>query len=108
MLARGGRGQVLDRIERERGEFFHRVRDAYLARARAEPLDALELDAIESDADLAEFDFGAFDAAVEAPSAGARPEAPRYDAEDAALGGTLTLENRASGGLDAVIALPVV
>jgi len=61
-------------------------------RAPAEPLGALELDAIESDADLAEFDFGAFDAAVETPSAAARPEGPRYDAEDAALGGTLTLD----------------
>ena len=26
-----------DRFERERGEFFERVRDAYLARAAAEP-----------------------------------------------------------------------
>jgi len=82
--------------------------------ARAQPLDALELDGIESDEDLAEFDFGAFDAAAEAPSAGARPEAPRYDAEDAALGGTLTLDDgvddeeiaRLAAALDEAPALP--
>ncbi len=88
--------------------------DARPARARAEPLDALELDAIESDADLAEFDFGAFDAAVESPSAAEAPQAPRYDAEDAALGGTLTLDAgvddeeiaRLAAALDEAPALP--
>lgn len=88
--------------------------DVRPARARAEPLDALELDAIESDADLAEFDFGAFDAAVESPRAAAGPQAPRYDAEDAALGGTLTLDAgvddeeiaRLAAALDEAPALP--
>ena len=31
------KGRVLDKFEREAGSFFTRVRDAYLARARAEP-----------------------------------------------------------------------
>jgi dTMP kinase len=30
-------GKTLDRFERERAEFFERVRDGYLLRARAEP-----------------------------------------------------------------------
>jgi dTMP kinase len=38
-LARNERaGRVLDKFERERATFFARVRDAYLARARAEPM----------------------------------------------------------------------
>jgi dTMP kinase len=31
------KGRTLDKFEREQGEFFTRVRDVYLERARAEP-----------------------------------------------------------------------
>lgn len=56
--------------------------------------DSLSLDLGEDavDSTLADFDFSAFDAAVDAPAASA--VAPgRFDAEDTALGGTLTLES---------------
>jgi len=35
--ARAGRTSAADRFERERAEFFERVREGYLARAAAEP-----------------------------------------------------------------------
>jgi dTMP kinase len=48
-----GRGLVPDRIERERDEFFERVRAAYLARAAAEPQRIRVLDASRPAADVA-------------------------------------------------------
>jgi len=45
---RGGR--ALDKFERERGEFFTRVRDTYLQRARAEPNRMRVIDATRSPA----------------------------------------------------------
>jgi dTMP kinase len=44
---------VPDRIERERDEFFERVRAAYLARAAAEPQRIRVLDASRPAADVA-------------------------------------------------------
>jgi dTMP kinase len=41
-------GMVRDRFERERAEFFERVRDGYLARARAEPGRMVVIDATRS------------------------------------------------------------
>jgi dTMP kinase len=43
-------GRALDKFERERGEFFTRVRDAYLRRARAEPRRMRVIDATRSPA----------------------------------------------------------
>ncbi len=48
-----GRDLVPDRIERERDEFFERVRAAYLARAAAEPQRIRVLDAARPAADVA-------------------------------------------------------
>ncbi|MFT3896510.1 MAG: dTMP kinase [Thermomonas sp.] len=48
-----GRDLVPDRIERERDEFFERVRTAYLARAAAEPQRIRVLDASRPAADVA-------------------------------------------------------
>ncbi|HET7127054.1 MAG TPA: dTMP kinase, partial [Lysobacter sp.] len=48
-----GRDLVPDRIERERDEFFERVRAAYLARAMAEPRRIRVLDAARPAADVA-------------------------------------------------------
>jgi dTMP kinase len=48
-----GRDLVPDRIERERDEFFERVRAAYLARAAAEPQRIRVLDASRPAADVA-------------------------------------------------------
>ena len=48
-----GRDLVPDRIERERDEFFERVRAAYLARAAAEPARIRVLDASRPAADVA-------------------------------------------------------
>ena len=48
-----GRDLVPDRIERERDEFFERVRGAYLARAAAEPQRIRVLDAARPAADVA-------------------------------------------------------
>jgi dTMP kinase len=41
-------GGVRDRFDRERAEFFERVREAYLARARAEPQRMAIIDAVAS------------------------------------------------------------
>lgn len=62
--------------------------------ARSEALDVIELDAGESDPGLAEFDFSAFDTALETADDTSSATAQRYriDAEEAALGGTLTLD----------------
>lgn len=63
--------------------------------AREPALDALESTEDDTDLSLSEFDFSAFDAAVE-PRAEVRSEPvhrPDFDADDAALGGTLTLDS---------------
>jgi dTMP kinase len=47
-LARSQRrdaGKLRDRFEREHADFFERVRDGYLSRARAEPLRMVVVDA---------------------------------------------------------------
>jgi dTMP kinase len=41
-------GGVRDRFDRERAEFFERVREAYLSRARAEPQRMAIIDAVAS------------------------------------------------------------
>jgi dTMP kinase len=46
--ARRNAGAVADRFENERAEFFERVRDAYLDRARAEPARIATIDAARS------------------------------------------------------------
>jgi dTMP kinase len=52
-LARArSRGAAPDRIERERGEFFERVRATYLARAAAEPARFLVIDAAQPPAQV--------------------------------------------------------
>ncbi len=52
-LARArSRGGELDRIERERGDFFERVRATYLARAAAEPARFRVIDASQPAADV--------------------------------------------------------
>jgi dTMP kinase len=48
-----GESAVADRFERERVEFFERVRAGYLARAAAEPLRIATIDATRSEAEVA-------------------------------------------------------